>query len=148
MKKYLFMLLWMACAVACSDSDPAQQPDEEGPTPPPDKEQQAVCGIKKPEGGASVNLAEKLTIAGMGAVTVGEIEKVVLKVGGAVVPEVADVPFEIEYTFPAGQAEGELKLELSVESDAGRSDGDDLSKGRSRRSRRGHHDRCPRRQRL
>ena len=119
MKKYLFMLLWTACAVACSDSDPAQQPDEEGPTPPPDKEQQAVCGIKKPEGGASVNLAEKLTIAGMGAVTVGEIEKVVLKVGGAVVPEVADVPFEIEYTFPAGQAEGELKLELSVEGDAG-----------------------------
>ena len=61
MKKYLFMLLWTACAVACSDSDPAPQPDDEGPTPPPDKEQQVVCGIEKPEEGASVNLAEKLT---------------------------------------------------------------------------------------
>ena len=119
MKKYLFMLLWTACAVACSDSDPAPQPDEEGPTPPPDKEQQVVCGIEKPEEGASVNLAEKLTIAGTGVATVGEIEKVVLKVGGIVVPEVTDVPFEIEYTFPAEQAEGELKLELSVEGDAG-----------------------------
>ena len=39
--------------------------------------------------------------------------------GGIVVPEVTDVPFEIEYTFPAEQAEGELKLELSVEGDAG-----------------------------
>ena len=29
------------------------------------------------------------------------------------------MPFEIEYTFPAEQAEGELKLELSVEGDAG-----------------------------
>lgn len=119
MKKYLFMLLWTACAVACSDSDPAPQPDDEGPTPPPDKEQQVVCGIEKPEEGASVNLAEKLTIAGTGVATVGEIEKVVLKVGGIVVPEVTDVPFEIEYTFPAEQAEGELKLELSVEGDAG-----------------------------
>ena len=61
MKKYLFMLLWTACAVACSDSDPAPQPDDEGPTPPPDKEQQVVCGIEKPEEGASVNLAEKPT---------------------------------------------------------------------------------------
>lgn len=113
------MLLWTACAVACSDSDPAPQPDDEGPTPPPDKEQQVVCGIEKPEEGASVNLAEKLTIAGTGVATVGEIEKVVLKVGGIVVPEVTDVPFEIEYTFPAEQAEGELKLELSVEGDAG-----------------------------
>ena len=43
------MLLWTACAVACSDSDPAPQPDDEGPTPPPDKEQQVVCGIEKPE---------------------------------------------------------------------------------------------------
>ena len=103
----------------CSDSDPAPQPDDEGPTPPPDKEQQVVCGIEKPEEGASVNLAEKLTIAGTGVATVGEIEKVVLKVGGIVVPEVTDVPFEIEYTFPAEQAEGELKLELSVEGDAG-----------------------------
>ena len=111
------MLLWTACAVACSDSDPAPQPDDEGPTPPPDKEQQVVCGIEKPEEGASVNLAEKLTIAGTGVATVGEIEKVVLKVGGIVVPEVTDVPFEIEYTFPAEQAEGELKLELSVEGD-------------------------------
>ena len=119
MKKYLFMLLWTACAVACSDSDPAPQPDDEGPTPPPDKEQQVVCGIEKPEEGVSVNLAEKLTIAGTGVATVGEIEKVVLKVGGIVVPEVTDVPFEIEYTFPAEQAEGELKLELSVEGDAG-----------------------------
>ena len=119
MKKYLFMLLWTACAVACSDSDPAPQPDDEGPTPPPDKEQQVVCGIEKPEEGASVNLAEKLTIAGTGVATVGEIEKVVLKVGGIVVPEVTDVPFEIEYTFPAEQVEGELKLELSVEGDAG-----------------------------
>lgn len=119
MKKYLFMLLWTACAVACSDSDPAPQPDDEGPTPPPDKEQQVVCGIEKPEEGASVNLAEKLTIAGTGVATVGKIEKVVLKVGGIVVPEVTDVPFEIEYTFPAEQAEGELKLELSVEGDAG-----------------------------
>ena len=108
------MLLWTACAVACSDSDPAPQPDDEGPTPPPDKEQQVVCGIEKPEEGASVNLAEKLTIAGTGVATVGKIEKVVLKVGGIVVPEVTDVPFEIEYTFPAEQAEGELKLELSV----------------------------------
>ena len=113
------MLLWTACAVACSDSDPTPQPDDEGPTPPPDKEQQVVCGIEKPEEGASVNLAEKLTIAGTGVATVGEIEKVVLKVGGIVVPEVTDVPFEIEYTFPAEQAEGELKLELSVEGDAG-----------------------------
>ncbi len=73
------MLLWTACAVACSDSDPAPQPDDEGPTPPPDKEQQVVCGIEKPEEGVSVNLAEKLTIAGTGVATVGEIEKVVLK---------------------------------------------------------------------
>ena len=41
------MLLWTACAVACSDSDPAPQPDDEGPTPPPDKEQQVVSTIHR-----------------------------------------------------------------------------------------------------
>jgi len=120
MKNKLFVLLWAACAAACGGDGPADD-GEIGPEPPtpPEKEQQVVCGILEPEEGASIDLEQKLTIAGSGAATVGRIAKAVLTVGGVTVEEVTDVPFEIEYVFPAEQAEGPLKLELKVEGDAG-----------------------------
>ena len=129
-----------------------RSPDDEGPTPPPDK--QVVCGIEQVVCGREARRVLrsilKLTIAGTGVATVGEIEKVVLKVGGIVVPEVTDVPFEIEYTFPAEQAEGELKLELSVEGDAGATASTEVTVMTYRKEGPaapvGNHDRCPRRQ--
>ena len=47
MKRYLFALLFAACAIACGGDDPVSPSDgeDEGPTPPADREQQVVCGI-------------------------------------------------------------------------------------------------------
>lgn len=125
MKRYFFALLFAACAVACSDSDPVPQPDDEGPAS--DKEQQVVCGIMEPEEGATVDLDEKLRIVGTGMATVGRIAKAVLTVGGEPVAEVTTLPFEIEYAFSAELSAGELKLVLTVEGDAGATASDEVT---------------------
>lgn len=125
MKRYFFALLFAACAVACSDSDPVPQPDDEGPAS--DKEQRVVCGIMEPEEGATVDLDEKLRIVGTGMATVGRIAKAVLTVGGEPVAEVTTLPFEIEYAFSAELSAGELKLVLTVEGDAGATASDEVT---------------------
>ena len=61
-----------------------------------------------------------MTIKGEGAVNVGKIESVVLKVNGKLVSEVTKVPFSYDYAFPADQAVGEMKIELTVKGDAGK----------------------------
>lgn len=129
MKRYLFALLFAACAIACGSDDPVSPSDgeDEGPTPPADREQQVVCGIMEPVAGASVDLDAKLKIVGTGVATVGRIAKAVLTVGGVTVAEVTTAPFEIEYGFPADQSAGEVKLTLTVEGDAGATASDEVT---------------------
>lgn len=109
MKKYVFLLVALFTLWACSD---------DGTTP----QQEVTCSITAPAEGTIIDLATatSMTIKGEGAVNVGEIESVTLKVNGKSVSEVTKVPFSYDYTFAADQAIGDMKIELTVKGDAGK----------------------------
>ena len=108
MKKFGFFLFAVLGLIACGD-------DNNDPTP----EQHVTCSISAPAEGAMVNIAEKMTIKGEATIDSGEISNVTLKVGGKAISEVTAVPFSYDYTFEANQAEGALKIELTVKGDQG-----------------------------
>ena len=60
-----------------------------------------------------------MTIKGEATIDFGEISNVTLKVGDKAISEVTAVPFSYDYTFEANQAEGALKIELTVKGDQG-----------------------------
>ena len=109
MKKYAFLLVALFTLWACSDDDTTPQ-------------QEVTCSITAPAEGTIIDLATatSITIKGEGAVNVGEIESVTLKVNGKSVSEVTKVPFSYDYTFAADQAIGDMKIELTVKGDAGK----------------------------
>lgn len=109
MKKYVFLLVALFTLWACSDDDTTPQ-------------QEVTCSITAPAEGTIIDLATatSMTIKGEGAVNVGEIESVTLKVNGKPVSEVTKVPFSYDYTFAADQAIGDMKIELTVKGDAGK----------------------------
>ncbi|WP_302287585.1 FISUMP domain-containing protein [Bacteroides clarus] len=109
MKKYAFLLVALFTLWACSDDDTTPQ-------------QEVTCSITAPAEGTIIDLATatSMTIKGEGAVNVGEIESVTLKVNGKSVSEVTKVPFSYDYTFAADQAIGDMKIELTVKGDAGK----------------------------
>lgn len=109
MKKYVFLLVALFTLWACSDDDTTPQ-------------QEVTCSITAPAEGTIIDLATatSMTIKGEGAVNVGEIESVTLKVNGKSVSEVTKVPFSYDYTFAADQAIGDMKIELTVKGDAGK----------------------------
>lgn len=109
MKKYVFLLVALFTLWACSDDDTTPQ-------------QEVTCSITAPAEGTVIDLAAtaSMTIKGEGAVNVGEIESVILKVNGTTVSEVTKVPFSYDYAFPAEQAIGDMKIELTVKGDAGK----------------------------
>ena len=98
MKKYAFLLVALFTLWACSDDDTTPQ-------------QEVTCSITAPAEGTIIDLATatSITIKGEGAVNVGEIESVTLKVNGKSVSEVTKVPFSYDYTFAADQAIGDMK---------------------------------------
>ena len=102
MKKFGFLLVALLALWACSDDDTTPQ-------------QEVTCSITAPAEGTVIDLATaaSMTIKGEGAVNVGKIESVVLKVNGKLVSEVTKVPFSYDYAFPADQAVGEMKIELT-----------------------------------
>lgn len=106
MKKYGFLLFLVLGLVACGEdnNDPAA-------------EQHVTCVITAPTEGATIDIAETMTIKAEGTIDFGEISTVTLKVGNKVISEVAKVPFTYEYTFEAGQAVGALKIELTIKGD-------------------------------
>ena len=108
MKKFGFFLFAVLGLIACGD-------DNNDPTP----EQHVTCSISAPAEGATVNIAEKMTIKGEATIDFGEISNVTLKVGGKAISEVTAVPFSYDYTFEANQTEGALKIELTVKGDQG-----------------------------
>lgn len=109
MKKFGFLLVALLALWACSDDDTTPQ-------------QEVTCSITAPAEGTVIDLATaaSMTIKGEGAVNVGKIESVALKVNGKLVSEVTKVPFSYDYAFPADQAVGEMKIELTVKGDAGK----------------------------
>ena len=109
MKKYAFLLVALFTLWACSDDDTTPQ-------------QEVTCSITAPAEGTIIDLATatSMTIKGEGAVNVGDIESVTLKVNGKSVSEVTKVPFSYDYTFAADQAIGDMKIELTVKGDAGK----------------------------
>lgn len=108
MKKLGFLLFLVLGLTACGD-------DNNDPAP----EQHVTCSISAPAEGATVNIAEKMTIKGEATIDFGEISNVTLKVGGKAISEVTAVPFSYDYTFEANQTEGALKIELTVKGDQG-----------------------------
>lgn len=108
MKKYGFLLFLVLGLVACGEdnNDPAT-------------EQHVTCVITAPTEGATIDIAETMTIKGEGTIDFGEVSTVTLKVGNKVISEVAKVPFTYEYTFEADQAAGALKIELTIKGDQG-----------------------------
>ena len=70
MKKFGFFLFAVLGLIACGD-------DNNDPTP----EQHVTCSISAPAEGATVNIAEKMTIKGEATIDFGEISNVTLKVG-------------------------------------------------------------------
>lgn len=109
MKKYGFLLVALLTLWACGDDDTTPQ-------------QEVTCSITAPAEGTTIDLATttSMTIKGEGAVNVGKIESVTLKVGGKVVSEVTKVPFSYDYAFANEQAIGDLEIELTVKGDAGK----------------------------
>ncbi len=109
MKKLGFLLVALLTLWACSDDD----------TTP---EQEVTCSITAPVEGTVIDLAEaaSMTIKGEGAVNIGKIESVVLKVNDKLVSDVVKVPFSYDYAFAAEQAVGAMKIELTVKGDAGK----------------------------
>ena len=109
MKKFGFLLVALLALWACSDDDTTPQ-------------QEVTCSITAPAEGTVIDLATaaSMTIKGEGAVNVGKIESVALKVNGKLVSEVTKVPFSYDYAFPADQAVGEMKIELTVKGDTGK----------------------------
>lgn len=104
MKKFGFLLVALLALWACSDDDTTPQ-------------QEVTCSITAPAEGTVIDLATaaSMTIKGEGAVNVGKIESVVLKVNGKLVSEVTKVPFSYDYAFPADQAVGEMKNRIDSE---------------------------------
>ena len=94
MKKFGFFLFAVLGLIACGD-------DNNDPTP----EQHVTCSISAPAEGATVNIAEKMTIKGEATIDFGEISNVTLKVGGKAISEVTAVPFSYDYTFEENQEE-------------------------------------------
>lgn len=109
MKKLGFLLVALFTLWACSDDDA---------TP----EQEVTCSITAPVEGSVIDLAEtvSMTIKGEGAVNIGKIESVALKVNDKLVSDVTKVPFSYDYAFAAEQAVGAMKIELTVKGDAGK----------------------------
>lgn len=109
MKKLGFLLVALLALWACSDDD----------TTP---EQEVTCSITAPVEGTIIDLATatSMTISGEGAVNIGKIESVALKVNDKLVSEVTKVPFSYEYAFDAEQAVGAMKIELTVKGDSGK----------------------------
>lgn len=109
MKKLGFLLVALFALWACGDDDTTPQ-------------QEVTCSITAPAEGSIIDLATatSMTIKGDGAVNVGKIESVVLKVNGKTVTEVTKVPFTHDYTFAADQAIGAMKIELTVKGDEGK----------------------------
>lgn len=108
MKKYGFLLFLVLGLMACSE-------DNNDPAP----EQHVTCALTAPAEGATIDIAETMTIKGEATINYGEISSVTLKVGNKVISEVTKVPFTHEYTFEVGQAEGALKIELTIKGDQG-----------------------------
>ena len=117
MKKFLIFLLAAAMLAACGKENP------EGGN------QTVSCEISTPDAGTVIDLAasRSLTISGDATVNRGEISKVELEVGNAVVTEVHEVPFEYSYEFPEGQQTGELTIRFSVTGDEGVTDTDEVT---------------------
>lgn len=109
MKKLGFLLVALFALWACGDDDTTPQ-------------QEVTCSITAPAEGSIIDLATatSMTIKGDGAVNVGKIESVVLKVNGKAVTEVTKVPFTHDYTFAADQTIGAVKIELTVKGDEGK----------------------------
>ena len=106
MKKLGFLLFLVLGLTACGD-------DNNDPAP----EQHVTCAISSPTEGATIDIAEKMTIKGEATVDIGQISNVTLKIGDKQISEVTSVPFSYEYTFEASQAVGALKIELTVKGD-------------------------------
>lgn len=109
MKKLGFLLVALFALWACGDDDTTPQ-------------QEVTCSITAPAEGSIIDLATatSMTIKGEGAVNVGKIASVVLKVNGKAVTEVTKVPFTHDYTFATDQAIGAMKIELTVKGDEGK----------------------------
>lgn len=109
MKKLGFLLVALFALWACGEDDTTPQ-------------QEVTCSITAPAEGSIIDLATatSMTIKGDGAVNVGKIESVVLKVNGKAVTEVTKVPFTHDYTFAADQTIGAVKIELTVKGDEGK----------------------------
>lgn len=107
--KKIYLMLLLAGLVACNKETPDGGGDK----------QTLTCEITAPEDGTSIDLAttQALVIKGDAGVNVGKIAAVELKVGGNVVDEVSEVPFEYTYTFPDDQQTGELGIVLTVTGD-------------------------------
>ena len=117
MKKFLIFLLAAAMLAACGKENP------EGGN------QTVSCEISTPDAGTVIDLAasRSLTISGDATVNRGEISKVELEVGNAVVAEVREVPFEYSYEFPEDQQTGDLTIRFSVTGDEGVTDSDEVT---------------------
>lgn len=112
-KKFWMLPVLLLGVVACSDDNDGND------VPPPSGGQELTCEIQSPAEGAEIDMSKGMTIKGDASANVGQIEAVVLKVGGVEVAEVTAVPFTYDYAFAADQAEGALKIELSVTGDQG-----------------------------
>ena len=95
MKKLGFLLFLVLGLTACGD-------DNNDPAP----EQHVTCAISSPTEGATIDIAEKMTIKGEATVDIGQISNVTLKIGDIQISEVTSVPFSYEYTLPQRTASG------------------------------------------
>lgn len=98
-------------------------------TEEPPVEQKVTCSITTPAEGTEIKIpaTKTITIAGEGTAESGTISKAVLKVGDTTIDEVKNVPFNIEYTIPENQQEGQLEITLDVTGDAGATASDNIS---------------------
>jgi len=108
MKRWLVLTLCGVLAACGSDSG------EERTAEP-----QLSCRITAPRDGAQVSLSEPLSVLGTAYVRGGEIVRTELRIGGQPIAEVTSTPFSYLHAFSEDAEPGPLKIELTVESDAG-----------------------------
>ncbi len=86
-----------------------------------------VCFLTAPADGTEVDMSEPLTIAGEVQTENCAVKSVTLTVDGTPIAEVTAIPFEYAYTFAADRAEGSATITLTVESDKGGSDSQEVT---------------------
>ena len=80
------------------------------------------CTLTAPADGAEVDMTQPLTISGEVQTENCAVKSVALTVDGVSIAEVTEIPFEYTHTFAADRAEGTARITLTVESDKGGSD--------------------------